>query len=84
MPRKNPYYCPKISRFMVSVLYHEARSRQMPMTELTESLLRESLEGSQSWHVAAAALSAECPTRNARPTPAPPAKAKEKMVSPAP
>ncbi len=34
MPRKSPYYYPKISRFMVSVLYHEAQSLQMPMTEL--------------------------------------------------
>ena len=55
MPRKTPYYCPKISRFLVSVLYHEARSRQMPMTALTEYLLREVLEGGPSWRTAEAA-----------------------------
>ena len=56
MSRKSPYYYPKISRFLVSVLYHEARSRQMPMTELAESLLRERLEGSKSWRTAKASL----------------------------
>ena len=56
MPRKSPYYCPKISRFLVSVLYHEARSRQVPMTALTESLLRKILEGSKSWRAAEASL----------------------------
>ena len=61
MPRRTPYYCPKISRFLVSVLYHEARSRQMPMTQLTESLLRQSLQGSQSWLTAEASLVREDP-----------------------
>jgi len=56
MPRKSPYYYPKISRFLVSVLYHEARSRRMPMTELAERLLRQSLEGSKSWRTAEASL----------------------------
>ena len=55
MARNTPYYYPKISRFLVSVLYHEARSRQMPMTALTEALLREMLEGSKSWRTAEAA-----------------------------
>jgi len=61
MPRKSPYYCPKISRFLVSVLYHEARSRQVPMTALTESLLRKILEGSKSWRAAEASLLREDP-----------------------
>jgi hypothetical protein len=56
MPRKSPYYYPKISRFLVSVLYHEARSRHIPMTELAERLLRECLEGSKSWRTAKASL----------------------------
>lgn len=59
MPRKCPYYTPKISRFLVSVLYHEARSRRMPMTNLTEVLLTKSLEGSQSWRTAEASLTRE-------------------------
>jgi len=56
MPRKSPYYYPKISRFLVSVLYHEARSRRIPMTELAERLLRQSLQGSKSWRTAEASL----------------------------
>ena len=56
MPRKCPYYTPRISRFLVSVLYHEARSRQIPMTDLTEALLTQSLEGSESWRAAEASL----------------------------
>ncbi len=62
MPRKNPYYIPKISRFLVSVLYHEARSRRMPMTALTETLLTKSLEGSESWRTAEASLAREDPS----------------------
>ncbi len=61
MPRKSPYYTPKISRFLVSVLYHEARSRRIPMTALTETLLIKSLEGSQSWRDAEASLAREEP-----------------------
>jgi hypothetical protein len=63
MPRKSLYYTPKISRFLVSVLYHEARSRRMPMTTLTEALLTKSLEGSKSWRAAVASLIRETPPK---------------------
>lgn len=43
------HYSPQISRFLVSVLYHEARRRRIPMTRLTDELLRQQLEGSESW-----------------------------------
>ena len=43
------HYSPKISRFLVGVLYYEARRRQMPMTRLTDELLRQQLVGSESW-----------------------------------
>ena len=48
MPRPQ-HYSPALSRFMVSVLYHEAKRRQMPMTKLTDHLLRHALDGSESW-----------------------------------
>jgi len=48
MPRER-HYSPQLSRFMVSVLYHEAKARKMPMTKLTDQLLRQSLSGSGSW-----------------------------------
>lgn len=46
------YYSPRISRFLVSVLYHEARRRKMPMTKLTDELLTQQLLGSEGWEKA--------------------------------
>jgi len=51
MPNQR-HYSPKISRFLVSVLYHEARRRNIPMTKLTDELLRQQLAGSESWEIA--------------------------------
>ena len=51
MPNQR-HYSPKISRFLVSVLYHEARRRNIPMTKLTDELLRQQLAGSESWEMA--------------------------------
>ena len=55
MPRKR-HYSPQISRFLVSVLYHEAKIRNLPMTKLTDHLLARSLRGSSSWQKAEASL----------------------------
>jgi hypothetical protein len=46
------YYSPQISRFLVSVLYHEAQRRQLPMTKLTDELLHRQLVGGESWEKA--------------------------------
>ena len=51
MPNQR-HYSPRINRFLVSVLYHEARRRQIPMTKLTDELLRQQLAGSESWEIA--------------------------------
>ena len=51
MPNQR-HYSPKISRFLVSVLYHEARRRNIPMTKLTDELLRQQLAESPSWQMA--------------------------------
>ena len=51
MPNQR-HYSPKISRFLVSVLYHEAKRRHIPMTKLTDELLRQQLAGSESWEIA--------------------------------
>ena len=48
MPKPR-YYSPQISRFLVSVLYHEAKARKIPMTKLTDILLRRSLVDSEGW-----------------------------------
>jgi hypothetical protein len=52
MPKK--HYSPKINRFLISALYHEAKARKIPMTRLTDDLLRQSLQGSEGWRIAKA------------------------------
>jgi hypothetical protein len=46
------HYSPPLSRFIVSVLYHEAKARKIPMTQLTDSLLRKSLVDTAGWKTA--------------------------------
>jgi len=48
MPRPR-YYSPPIERFLVSVLYHEAQRQNIPMTQLTNGILKNSLQGSEGW-----------------------------------
>jgi hypothetical protein len=50
--RKFRHYSPEISRFLVSVLYHEAKARKIPMTKLTDLLLRQALQGTEGWKTA--------------------------------
>jgi hypothetical protein len=54
MPQK--HYSPEIRRFLVTVLYHEARGRGVPMTVLTNQLLETALAGSQGWKQAEQAM----------------------------
>ena len=70
MPRPK-HYSPQLSRFMVSVLYHEAKARKVPMTKLTDDLLRQSLTDSEGWRQAESLRVAESPP----PYPAPPSAA---------
>ena len=46
------HYSPVISRFVVSVLYHEAKHRRIPMTRLTDELLLQALRGTPGWQTA--------------------------------
>jgi hypothetical protein len=48
MPRSK-HYSPEIRRFLVSVLYHEAKGRGVPMTSLTNEILRQGLAGTEGW-----------------------------------
>ena len=65
---KATHYSPRISRFLVSALYHEARHRKMPMTRLTDELLHNQLAGSHGWNMAQETRIAEnpstCPASN--------------------
>ena len=64
------HYSPVISRFLVSVLYHEAKKRNVPMTRLVDDLLRQQLTGTESWGIAegtrVAEDSAAYPARSSR------------------
>jgi len=55
MPRPT-HYSPAIERFLVSVLYHEARHRNIPMTRLVNQILKAGLANSPGWHLATQAL----------------------------
>jgi hypothetical protein len=55
------HYSPQLSRFLVSVLYHEAKARKIPMTKLTDDLLRQSLVDSEGWRQAEWLRAAESP-----------------------
>ena len=55
------HYSPQLSRFLVSVLYHEAKRRKIPMTKLVDDLLRQVLQGSPGWTQAANLKLAEDP-----------------------
>ena len=55
------HYSPALSRFLVSVLYHEAKARKIPMTKLVDGLLRQSLAGTDGWRTAESLRVAESP-----------------------
>ena len=60
------HYSPAISRFLVSALYHEAKARKIPMTKLTDDLLRQGLTGTAGWKTAESLKVAEEPSNNAQ------------------
>jgi len=51
MPRPQ-HYSPAIERFLVSVLYQEARHRKIPMTQLANEILKGGLANSVGWQLA--------------------------------
>ena len=51
--RKN-HYTPPLSRFLVCALYHEAKARGIPMTELANNLVEAGLKESPGWQKAQA------------------------------
>ncbi len=57
------HYSPQISRFLVSVLYHEAKHRKIPMTKLTDDLLAQALQGTSGWTTATTLRLAEAPKK---------------------
>lgn len=49
---KDRHYSPSLSRFILSALYHEAKARKLPMTKLTDQLLRQALMNTGGWREA--------------------------------
>ena len=49
---QNRHYSPRIDRFVVGCLYHEAKRRRMPMTKLVDDLLKGALSDTVGWHLA--------------------------------
>jgi hypothetical protein len=47
MPQK--HYTPPLSRFIVCALYHEAKQRRIPMTQLVNNLVEAGLKDSPGW-----------------------------------
>jgi hypothetical protein len=46
---RRTHYSPQLSRINVCALYHEAKSKGVPMTKLADDLLAKALVGSESW-----------------------------------
>jgi hypothetical protein len=60
------HYVPTIRRFLISVLYHEARHKGVPMTTLVNELLENALAESIGWQRATEALKAAGTLRPAK------------------
>ena len=52
MPRK--HYTPPLSRFIVCALYHEAKQRRAPMTQLANEIMQAGLKETPGWKQAQA------------------------------
>jgi hypothetical protein len=52
MPQE--HYTPPLSRFIVCALYHEAKARGIPMTQLANNLVEAGLKDSTGWQKAQA------------------------------
>ena len=53
------HYTPPLSRFLVCALYHEAKQRRIPMTQLANSLVEAGLKESPGWKQAEEAMQLE-------------------------
>ena len=49
---KSKHYTPPLSRFIVRALYHEAKQRRIPMTQLANNLVEAGLKDSSGWKAA--------------------------------
>jgi hypothetical protein len=62
---RRTHYSPQLSRLNVCALYHEAKSKGVPMTKLADELLAKALVDSESWTKAEQQLREESPAYRA-------------------
>ena len=48
MPKQN-HYTPPLKRFLVTVLYHQAKLEHLPMTVLVKRIVEQTLQGKEAW-----------------------------------
>jgi hypothetical protein len=53
---RQKHYTPPLSRFLVCALYHEAKTRGIPMTQLANNLVETALKDSPGWKQAEEAM----------------------------
>ncbi len=53
---RSQHYTPPLSRFIVCALYHEAKQRRIPMTQLANNLVAAGLRNSEGWKRAQEAM----------------------------
>jgi hypothetical protein len=46
---RSKHYTPPLSRFLVCALYHEAKQRRIPMTQLANDLIELALKETPGW-----------------------------------
>jgi len=51
---RSKHYTPPLSRFLVCALYHEAKQRRIPMTQLANNLIELALKETPGWREAQA------------------------------
>jgi hypothetical protein len=49
---RSTHYTPPLSRFIVCALYHEAKQRRIPMTQLANNLIELALKETPGWREA--------------------------------
>ena len=53
---RTKHYTPPLTRFNICALYHEAKQRRIPMTQLANNLVEAGLRDSVGWKQAQEAL----------------------------
>ena len=64
---RQKHYTPPLSRFLVCALYHEPKTRGIPMTRLANNLVETALKDSPGWKQAEEAIAGNTNSKPAKP-----------------